>query len=104
MDERVWDVSVFTKNRERLMQGEISQRLVEAVLEPASEHGLLSEEHFTVDGTLIRAWANRRSFRPKPDPPERGSGLRGLRRVDWLFRWLMTAHNLVRMRRLIPVP
>jgi transposase len=42
---------------------------------------LLSEEHFTVDGTLIQAWANRRSFREKPDPPSRGTGTRGSR---WL--------------------
>ena len=76
-DDRVWDVSVFTKNRERLMAGEISQRLLSAVVEQAGQAGLLSEEHFTVDGTLIQAWANRRSFRPKDPPPERGTGARG---------------------------
>jgi hypothetical protein len=73
----VWDVTVFTKNRERLMAGEVSQRLLEAVLRQAGEHDLLSEEHFTVDGTLIQAWASRKSFVPKEKPPEKGSGSKG---------------------------
>jgi transposase len=77
MDDPVWDVTVFTKNRERLIAGEASQQLLLAVLEEAREHQLLSEEHFTVDGTLIQAWASRRSFHPKSDPPDRGSGARG---------------------------
>src|ERR1700689_678741 len=76
-DDRVWDVTVFTKNRERLMAGEVSQRLLEAVLRQAGEHDLLSEEHFTVDGTLIQAWASRKSFVPKEKPPEKGSGSKG---------------------------
>src|SRR5260370_16036727 len=76
-DDAVWDVTVFTKNRERLMDGEVSQRLLEAVLRQAAEHELLSEEHFTVDGTLIEAWASRNSFRPKEKPPEKGSGSGG---------------------------
>lgn len=76
-DDPVWDVTVFTKNRERLMAGEVSQRLLEAVLRQAGEHDLLSEEHFTVDGTLIQAWASRKSFVPKQKPPEKGSGSHG---------------------------
>jgi len=76
-DDPVWDVTVFTKNRERLMAGEVSQRLLEAVLRQAGEHDLLSEEHFTVDGTLIQAWASRKSFVPKQKPPEKGSGSGG---------------------------
>ena len=74
MDDPVWDVSVFTKNRERLIAGEASQRLLESVLVEAREHGLLSEEHFTVDGTLMEAWAAARSFKEKSDPPGPGSG------------------------------
>jgi transposase len=77
MDDPVWDVTVFTKNRERLIAGEASQHLLLAVVEEAREHELLSEEHFTVDGTLIQAWANRRSFKEKQDPPDRGTGARG---------------------------
>jgi len=74
MDDPVWDVTVFTKNRERLIEGETSQRLLETVLIDAREHDLLSEEHFTVDGTLIQAWASARSFREKGDPPAPGQG------------------------------
>ena len=74
MDDRVWDVTVFTKNRERLISGEVSQRLLSTILEQAGEHKLLSEEHFTVDGTLIQAWAAARSFQPKEDVPKPGGG------------------------------
>src|SRR5665213_1309793 len=76
MDDAIWDVTVFTKNRERLMRGEVSERLLLAVLDQARAAQLLSEEHFTVDGTLIQAWASRRSFKEKPDPPTRGTGAR----------------------------
>ncbi len=74
MDDPVWDVTVFTKNRERLIGGEVSQRLLESVLVEAREGQLLSEEHFTVDGTLIQAWAAARSFTDKADPPAPGAG------------------------------
>ena len=77
LDDGVWDATVFTKNRERLMQGEVSERLLLAVVEQAGAKGLLSEEHFTVDGTLIQAWANRRSFVPKDPPPTQGTGYGG---------------------------
>jgi transposase len=77
MDDEVWDATVFTKNRERLLQGEVAEKFFQQVVEQARGQGLLSDEHFTVDGTLIEAWANRRSFHPKDQPPERGSGARG---------------------------
>ena len=77
MDDAVWDATVFSKNRERLIEADISQELLLAVVEQARGAQLLSEEHFTVDGTLIQAWANRRSFREKADPPDRGTGARG---------------------------
>ena len=76
-DDPIWDVSVFTKNRERLMKGAVSQRLLEAIVRQAGENGLLSEEHFTVDGTLIQAWAGRQSFVPKDPPPRQGTGSGG---------------------------
>jgi transposase len=75
MDDRVWDATTFTKNRERLLDGEIAERFFEGVLGLARKQGLLSDEHFTVDGTLIEAWAGHKSFRPKgskrrpPDDP-----------------------------------
>jgi transposase len=77
MDDPVWDATVFSKNRERLIGAGVSQQLLLAVLAEAHEQQLLSEEHFTVDGTLIQAWANRRSFKPKDGPPDRGTGARG---------------------------
>ena len=77
VDDEVWDVTVFTKNRERLLEGEIASAFFEEVLTQAKGRDLLSDEHFTVDGTLIEAWANRRSFHEKKDPPQRGSGSKG---------------------------
>ena len=77
LDEAVWDVTVFTKNRERLLAGEVSQKFFERVAEQARAAQLLEDEHFTVDGTLIEAWASRSSFEKKKDPPERGTGARG---------------------------
>jgi transposase len=74
IDDPVWDVTVFTKNRERLIAGQVSQRLLSSVLSEARQHRLLSEEHFTVDGTLIQAWAAARSFKDKSDPPAPGTG------------------------------
>ena len=74
MDDAVWDVTVFTKNRERLIAGEVSQLLLQKVMLEARQHDLLSEEHFTVDGTLIQAWAAARSFQEKTDPPAPGAG------------------------------
>jgi len=77
MDDAVWDEKVFSKNRARLIAGEASQLLLLAVVEQARANQLLSEEHFTVDGTLLQAWASRRSFKEKADPPDRGTGARG---------------------------
>jgi transposase len=65
MDDRVWDATVFTKNRERLLRGEIAEGFLRAVIAQARDAGLLSDEHFTVDGTLIEAWAGQKSFRPR---------------------------------------
>jgi transposase len=75
MDDPVWDPTVFTKNRERLLQGDIARALFERVLAQAKARQLLSAEHFTVDGTLIEAWAGLKSFQRKgaraapPDDP-----------------------------------
>ena len=77
IDEQEWDATVFTKNRDRLMEGEVAQRLLGAVMEQARNQDLLSEEHFTVDGTILEAWASRSSFVPK----EAGTGV-GTGRVE----------------------
>jgi transposase len=69
MDDPVWDPTVFTKNRERLLQGDIARAFFERVLAQAQGRSLLSTEHFTVDGTLIEAWAGLKSFKRKGAPP-----------------------------------
>ena len=65
MDDRVWDVTVFTKNRDRLLEGKVAAAFFEQVIVQARAAGLLSDEHFTVDGTLLEACAGHKSFRPK---------------------------------------
>jgi transposase len=65
LDEPVWDATVFSKNRERLLEGGIAEGFFQAVVEQARAQGLLSNEHFTVDGTLIEAWAGHKSFKRK---------------------------------------
>src|ERR1700757_3220371 len=61
IDDPVWDATVFTKNRERLLEGEVAEGFFTAVVDPSRAQGLLSDEHFTVDGTLIEAWAGQRA-------------------------------------------
>jgi len=75
MDDPVWVPTVFTKNRDRLLEGEIAEAFFALVLEQARRKRLLSNEHFTVDGTLIEAWAGQKSFRrkeanPPSEPPD----------------------------------
>ncbi|MCW6512756.1 IS5 family transposase [Lichenifustis flavocetrariae] len=65
MDAPVWDVTVFTKNRDRLLEGEIARSFLLAVLADPKVKPLLSDEHFSVDGTIIEAWASMKSFQPK---------------------------------------
>jgi transposase len=69
MDEPVWDPTVFTKNRQRLLDGEVATAFLERVVALAQQRRLLSGEHFTVDGTLIEAWASVKSFTRKAGPP-----------------------------------
>ena len=67
MDEPVWDATVFCKNRERFIDGEIARRFFDQVLAQADAQDLVSQEHFSVDGTLIEAWASLKSFQRKDD-------------------------------------
>jgi transposase len=69
MDGPVWHATTFTKNRERLVGGDIAEAFLSGVLRQAEVRGLLSHEHFTVDGTLLEAWASQKSFQPKPPAP-----------------------------------
>jgi len=73
MDDPVWNATVFTKNRERLLTGEIARGFFERAVAQARERDLLSDEHFTVDGTLVEAWASLKSFKRRDDvsgPPD----------------------------------
>jgi transposase len=80
LDEPVWNHSTFSKNRDRLIDSEVAISLLGLILKRAESEGLLSNEHFSVDGTLLEAWASFKSFRPKdkssppsePPPPEGG--------------------------------
>jgi transposase len=68
MDEAVWVPTVFTKNRDRLLEGDIAEKFFAGVLQQARGADLLSDEHFSVDGTLIEAWASHKSFQRKDQP------------------------------------
>ena len=83
MDAAAWDHSTYTKNRDRLIEHEVVRALFQQVMQQAKEARLLSDEHFSVDGTLIRAWASHKSFVPKDGPPPPSSGSRGNPEVDF---------------------
>ena len=77
VDDRAWDHSTFSKNRERLLEGDIAAKLLNAVMAQPRVKRLLSTDHFSVDGTLIEAWASMKSFGPKDgsgEPPTAGGG------------------------------
>ena len=78
IDDPIWDHSVFSKNRDRLLEGDAAAKFLNAVLAQPGVKRLLSSEHFSVDGTLIEAWASMKSFRPKgegdTDDPASGGG------------------------------
>ena len=77
MDEQVWVPTVFSKNRDRLLEGDVAERFFDGVLSQAREKDLLSDEHFSVDGTLIEAWASQKSFQRKDrgdEPPANDPG------------------------------
>src|SRR5579863_7049609 len=73
IDDPAWDHSTFSKNRDRLLDGEIAAKFLTAILAQSRINRLLSSEHFSVDGTLIEAWASMKSFRPK-EPPDAPGG------------------------------
>jgi hypothetical protein len=80
IEDAVWDATTFTKNRDRLLDGEVASQLLAAVLSQDQVKRLLSSDHFSVDGTLLEAWASPKSFRPKDgsgEPP--GPGRNGAR-------------------------
>jgi transposase len=74
IDETVWDHSVFSKNRDRLNGSEVAAEFLREVAALAQKRNLMSDEHFSVDGTLLQAWASHKSFRPKGEEPPSGDG------------------------------
>ncbi len=83
VENKPWDHSTYTKNRDRLIEREVIRQLFSRVLDQAKAKGLLSSEHFSVDGTLVRAWASHRSFVPKDGVPPPSSGSRSNPKVDF---------------------
>lgn len=83
LDDAVWDHSTFTKNRDRFLESDLAEAFFSAVVSQAEEADLLSDEHFTVDGTLIEAWASMKSFRPKDDGHGSSSASGHNRSVDF---------------------
>jgi transposase len=83
MDDAAWDHSTYTRNRDRLIEHDVVRGLFGQVMQQAKDAELLSSEHFTVDGTLIRAWASHKSFVPKNGPPPPSSGSRSNPEVDF---------------------
>ena len=79
MDDPIWAPTVFSKNRDRLLEGDIAREFFHEVVEMARRRGLLSDEHFTVDGTLLEAWASHKSFRRKDGEPPPTAGSRDFR-------------------------
>lgn len=73
-DSRIWDETVFSKNRDRLLNGDIASKFFQKVLEIADAGGLVSNDHFSVDGTQIQAWASHKSFQPKDEGKKPGDG------------------------------
>ena len=90
VDDPVWDHSTFSKNRDRMLAGDVAARFLEVVLAAPGVKRLLSGDHFSVDGTLIQAWASMKSFKPKVDPDDgggdRGPGSSGGRNAPADFR------------------
>jgi transposase len=89
-DDEVWDATTFTKNRDRLLEADIAKEFLTRVVAQAGAKGLTSDEHFTVDGTLLEAWASQKSFqakdgKPAPPPDDPGNptvNFRGERRAN----------------------
>lgn len=81
-DGKTWDATTFTKNRERLQNGDVFNRFMEKLLNHEAVKPLLSDEHFSVDGTLIEAWASHKSFKPKDDQDGDGTDFHDTKRMN----------------------
>ena len=83
IDDEVWDHSTFSKNRDRLLEHDIIPELFEQVIALARKKSLLSEDHFSVDGTLIQAWASQKSFQPKDEDDSDSKGVGRNTEIDF---------------------
>ena len=109
IDDPVWDPSAFSKNRDRLIEADVPQGFFTQILAQAEAKQLLSDEHFSVDGTLIEAWASHKSFQRieecfgwgKVISPLRKTHVRGVKKVGFVFTLTFAAYNLVRLRKLV---
>jgi hypothetical protein len=101
MDAPVWDVTVFTKNRQRLLAGDVAVSLLLAVMRDPSVKRLLSTEHFLVDRTLIDVWASMKSFRPRTAGMTRQPGRVAMPSETSMARSAATRHM---PRRSTPTP
>ena len=104
IDDPAWDHSVFSKNRDRLLEGEIAGKFLAAILTQPQVMRLLSSQHFSVDGTLVEAWASLKSLKPRDggdgnDEPPTGGGRNG----DVDFRGAKRS-NQTHVRRATPMP
>src|SRR6266540_2503986 len=79
LEEEVWDHSSFSTNQERLINSDVAKKFLAQIVEQARKEKLLSDEHFSVDGTLIEAWTSIKSFQPKDGPPQAPMGRNGER-------------------------
>ena len=89
IDEKVFDASTFSKNRDRLLTHEVTQEFLSSLLGLPEVKGPLSAEHFSVDGTMLKAWASMKSFRPKgssDEDPRTGSGRAASAGAQWQHR------------------
>jgi len=86
MNEEVWHATVFTKNRDRLLEGDVARQFFGEIVRQAKQRGLISSEHFSVDGTMVEAWASQKSFRPKQDESEEDEPKEGGRNREVDFR------------------
>ncbi len=98
MDPPVWDATVYSKNRDRLVAGDVAARFLQAVLDGARARGLLSDEHFSVNGTPIGAWASMKSFRRSTRHPGYAASQKLRKRIEEGFGWIKTTGGLARTR------
>jgi len=86
MSEEVWHATVFTKNRDRLLEGDVARQFFGEIVRQAKQQGLMSSEHFSVDGTMVEAWASQKSFRPKQEKSDEDEPKQGGRNREVDFR------------------